>query len=71
MRVSGTASRRLTATIAKSVSIFVPVLALRAYRVADAEHGWYFIGREPLSGFARMWNVLVLAAVAAVVAWNT
>lgn len=43
--------------------IFVPVLALRAYRVADAQRGWYFLGREPLSGLARMWNIMVLAAI--------
>src|SRR5262249_46444483 len=28
--------------------LFIPVLALGAYRVADAERGWYFIGKEPL-----------------------
>lgn len=39
--------------------IFIPVLALGAYRVADAERGWYFIGKEPLSGFARTWNKIV------------
>ena len=41
--------------------LFVPVLALRAYRVADAQTGWYFLGREPLSRFARGWNTSVLA----------
>src|SRR5687767_13840449 len=33
--------------------VFIPILALRAYRVARAMNGgWYFVGREPLSGFA-------------------
>ncbi len=36
--------------------LFIPVLALRAYRVLDAERGWYFLGREPLSAFAKFWN---------------
>src|SRR5205807_371887 len=41
--------------------LFIPVVALSAYRVADASRGWYFLGRVPLSGFARVWNVLLLA----------
>src|SRR3990172_12223994 len=40
--------------------LWVPILALRAYRVADAEQGWYFIGRERLSGLAKGWNLLLL-----------
>jgi hypothetical protein len=43
--------------------LFVPLLSLGAYRVADAPRGWYFIGREPLSGFARAWNWMVVALV--------
>jgi tetratricopeptide (TPR) repeat protein len=40
--------------------LFIPVLALGAYRVADAEGGgWYFIGKVPLSGLARAWNLLL------------
>jgi tetratricopeptide (TPR) repeat protein len=42
--------------------LFVPILCLRAYRVAPAQRGWYFLGREPLSGLARGWNVVLLAA---------
>jgi hypothetical protein len=38
-------------------AVFVPVIALGAYRVADApEGGWYFIGKEPLSRLAKTWN---------------
>lgn len=33
--------------------VFIPVLALAAYRVVDADRGWHFIGREPLSSFAK------------------
>ncbi len=40
--------------------LFVPVFTLGAYRVADAPQGWYFLGREPLSGVAKLWNVSVL-----------
>lgn len=47
--------------------IFVPIMALRAYRVANAERGWYFIGREPLSAFARIWNVLFVFGVLAAI----
>lgn len=40
------------------------MLALGAYRVADAERGWYFIGREPLSGLVKLWNWLLVLGVA-------
>lgn len=48
--------------------IFIPLLALGAYRVADAEGGgWYFLGRVPLSNFARTWNKVFPALVALLV----
>jgi hypothetical protein len=54
--------------------IFVPLFALGAYRVADAgSRSWYFIGREPLSGFARSWNILacgLLVLLGLGVTWN-
>lgn len=41
--------------------LFIPLFTLAAYRVADAENGgWYFIGKERLSTFARAWNVVVV-----------
>src|SRR5436309_2964120 len=43
--------------------LFIPVLALAAYRVADAHPGWYFLGRVPLSKFAKNWNIFLLVAV--------
>lgn len=44
--------------------VFIPIFALSAYRVADAQRGWIFLGRVPLSGFAKLWNCfLVLALV--------
>ncbi len=43
--------------------LFIPVLCLRAYRVARASQGWYFLGREPLSAFARRWNLSLLCAI--------
>lgn len=50
------------------VLIFVPLFSVGAYRVADAGNGgWYFIGKEPLSAFARMMNVMLVAGVLAAV----
>lgn len=44
--------------------VFIPVLALTAYRVADAPGGGqYYLGREDLSGFAKGWNMLLAAMV--------
>lgn len=55
--------------------LFIPLLALTAYRVARApEGGWYFLGRVPLSSFARTWNALVVLAVlgvAGLIGWNS
>lgn len=48
--------------------LFFPVLCLRAYRVAKSPRGWYFLGREPLSGMARGWNVALLCGIVFVVA---
>ncbi len=40
--------------------LFIPLIALGAYRVADGpDNSYYFIGRVPLSRFARRWNVLL------------
>lgn len=45
-------------------ALFIPILALGAYRVMDAEGGgWYFLGKETLSGFAKGWNMLLLATL--------
>src|SRR5690349_1458502 len=45
-------------------ALFIPLVALGAYRVANAENGgWYFIGKQPLSGFAKGWNWAMLALV--------
>lgn len=45
--------------------LFVPVLALGAYRVYPRGTGWTLIGKVPLSSFARWWNVLLLLGIAA------
>ena len=66
-----------TQTYVKTYAIcvlFIPLIALGAYRVVDARSGgWYFIGKEPLSNFARSWNMamglLAIFGVAAI-AWN-
>jgi hypothetical protein len=44
--------------------LYIPVLALGAYRVADAPNGgWYFLGKVPLSPAARFWNYFLLICV--------
>lgn len=46
------------------VILFLPVLPIRAYRIIDAPGGgYYFLGREPLSAFARTWNWLVFGFI--------
>jgi tetratricopeptide (TPR) repeat protein len=50
------------------VFFFLPLIAVGAYRVANAERGWYFIGKEPLSRFARFWNWSLLAVVGCLIA---
>ncbi len=45
--------------------LYLPVLALGAYRVADAPGGgWEFLGRVRLSPLARLWNSCLIALVA-------
>src|SRR5262245_3056952 len=55
--------------------VFIPILALSAYRVARAAGGgWYFLGRERLSPFAKLWNLLLLGGVGlacAIGGWNS
>lgn len=48
--------KTLTFTVA-----FIPLFAIAAYRVIDAEagRGWHFIGREPLSPLAKGWGYCV------------
>ena len=48
--------------------VFVPVWCLRAYRVAKSQRGWYFLGREPLSGAAKGWNIALLCGIVFIVA---
>ena len=55
-------------------ALFIPIFALGAYRVADAGlRRWSFLGKEPLSGFARSWNMAMgcaLVFLALATAWN-
>jgi tetratricopeptide (TPR) repeat protein len=47
--------------------LYLPLLALDAFRVADAAGGgWMIIGKEPLSHFARSWNI----AMACLALWG-
>src|SRR6266511_3307271 len=44
--------------------LFIPFCCTSAYRVADAPNGgWYFLGKVPLSGLARSWNVFVVLLI--------
>lgn len=67
-----------TATYVKTraiCAVFVPLFFIDAYRVADAASGgWYFIGRVPMSSVAKLWNAIVVAAIAVSVGtgyWNS
>jgi hypothetical protein len=45
--------------------LYLPVIALGAYRVADApDGGWFFLGRVRLSALARLWNSCLIALLA-------
>ena len=49
--------------------VFIPIIALKAYRISDAPNGgWYFLGTEPLSTFAKTWNALLASFIMAVIA---
>jgi len=48
--------------------VFVPMLPLDAYRVADAESGWYFLGKHTPSVFARTWRLTVLLVLGVMIA---
>lgn len=54
--------------------IFIPLIPIAAYRVADAAGGgWYFLGRVPLSGVAKGWPLcllLIAAGFAGFLAWG-
>src|SRR6266850_1174348 len=49
--------------------LFIPIFALGAYRVADAQRGWYFIGKQRLSSFAKScnWGLLCLTLMFAAI----
>src|SRR5690349_13704683 len=54
--------------------LYVPILMLRAYRVARAPQGWYFLGKEPLSLLAKTFNISVIVGVLGIVGavwWNS
>ena len=53
--------------------LFIPIIPLVAYRVSKAENGWYFIGKEPLSSFAKLWNniiFMVAIIMCGVISWG-
>lgn len=44
-------------------ALWIPVFALRAYRMAVTEQGVLVLGRQPISTFARLSNYLVVSCV--------
>ncbi len=54
--------------------LYIPILPLGAYRVANAENGgWYFLGRVPVSAAAKAWAtclLLIAASVGGAFAWK-
>src|SRR5262249_34901571 len=49
------------------VFLFVPLFPLAQYLVKDAERGWYFPGKVPMSTPIRIWNRLVVLGIFAAV----
>ncbi|MEM7014785.1 MAG: hypothetical protein AAF585_25275, partial [Verrucomicrobiota bacterium] len=47
--------------------LLIPLFTLGAYRVVEDQQGMYFLGKEPMSGFAKVWNLIVLVAIAGVI----
>jgi hypothetical protein len=45
------------------VFVFVPIFPFAQYLVKDAERGWYFLGKVPMSTPVWIWNRLGVAAV--------
>ena len=43
--------------------IFVPVMALRSYRVVKSGYNSYILGKVPLSGLAKIWNLLLFVSL--------
>jgi len=41
-------------------ALWIPIVPVAAYRVVDADEGWYFLGRVPVSNGARLWAVAVV-----------
>jgi hypothetical protein len=46
---------------------FIPIFAIKSYRVTSRGSGWNLIGRVPLSQFAKMWNIVFLCGLLAMI----
>src|SRR5262245_39032608 len=57
----------LTGTYVKThwfALLFIPIVAVGAYRVANASSGgWFFLGKVPVSRAARAWTVFLFACL--------
>lgn len=50
--------------------VFIPIIPIGAYRVANSDGGYYILTKAPLSGFAKKARLAVLALLAVVIAGN-
>ncbi len=48
-------------------ALYIPVIALGAYRIVETEEGSYFLGKEKLSNFAKNFNYLILSLILTVI----
>lgn len=50
-------------------ALFIPIFPVDAYRVANAPNGgWYFLGKEKITGFTKGWRWCMIAVVAVTIA---
>src|SRR5271155_5441594 len=43
--------------------LYIPVFALRSYRVVPTDDGWHYLGRVPVAGAARLLSVAAVVAL--------
>jgi predicted negative regulator of RcsB-dependent stress response len=62
-----------TGTYVKTVwvtVVFLPIMPLASYRVADAPNGgWYFLGRVPVAGAAKLWTLSLVLLIGGVIGY--
>ena len=48
-------------------ALWVPLLALRSYRVVETNQGLLVLGRQPISTFSRLWNYVLVSCLLVIV----